>query len=425
MDFKGKVSSGFCFFVSSLERALYILLLLGLSLFLVFYGDAKKLFNVISVLMVVCVLFRPVCFSGKERFFWVLVLLMIPISSFVTYLVHDQERDFDLFLDALRVSGISIILSFFLKGFSKFKVEHVLACVFLCSLLGGVVSLYEWWGSDFNSRISIGTRMLNFFAAAMLASTLVSLYYGFCFFRGRWQWFSLISFCFGSIGVFSTGTRSCIAILIFSLLIAVLYSLVKKKWNVAFFGVVIFLCFSVGVSDVLIKRYHKTLSSVSVYLDESSSVEDKSTSLGFRFEMWKYSLKLIKENPYSGYGSKLFSQLEADSGITRESTVEIGNYNSAHNSLLQYWVSKGVLGVLAYFLMILYPLLLALFKRFKGREAVIIISLTYLLTGLTENNLGHAYSLAFYFLFLTALLTSYYSKCEEKGLEDDLDYQSI
>ncbi|WP_296061237.1 O-antigen ligase family protein [uncultured Amphritea sp.] len=406
--------------VSHLEKILYILFLLGLSLFLVFYGDVKNLINFISFLMVFIVFLRPFCFSGKEHFFWVLVAFMIPFNGLVTYFVHGQERDFNFFLDALRVSGISVVLSFFLKDYSKFKVDHVLACVFLCSFLGGFVSLYEWWESDFNSRISIGTRMLNFFAAAMLASTLVSLYYGVCFFKGKWQWISLISFCFGSVGVFSTGTRSCIAILIFSLLLALLFCLLKRKWWLAFFGITMILFLFVGVSDVLIKSYNKTFSSVSVYLDDKSSTEDKSSSLGLRFEMWKYSLKLIKENPYFGYGSKTFHQLEVGSGITRESSVDIGHYNSAHNNFLQSWVAQGVLGVLTYFLMILYPLLFALLKRFKGAEAIVIISLTYFLTGLTENNLGHAYSLAFYFFFITSFLAGYYCRREELSVKNGL-----
>jgi O-antigen ligase len=126
-----------------------------------------------------------------------------------------------------------------------------------------------------------------------------------------------------------------------------------------------------------------------------------------RFVIWETGMKIIKDKPVLGFGEIDFKEL-----YSRYKTPERhGESSHMHNTILQILVNFGLLGLLAWFLLMLYLFLnqLKVYFKTKNDEFLNILALVSVVSmislqicGLTEWNFGDA-ELAAVFWFNLAL----------------------
>jgi len=106
------------------------------------------------------------------------------------------------------------------------------------------------------------------------------------------------------------------------------------------------------------QRISQTMDSLASY----QNGENKNTSLGLRFEMWKASLHLFQDVPFFGAGTtgaKIEKQKLADRNIVRP---EVAEYSHAHNEFINALALRGIVGFLFLLAVYLYPMRLFMKK---------------------------------------------------------------
>jgi len=136
------------------------------------------------------------------------------------------------------------------------------------------------------------------------------------------------------------------------------------------------------------KRVDKAVSNITTYSPGNSH-----TSLGLRLEFWKTAVNKLKQDPLTARGYK-----PANVGIKGEFGLEHGNH--AHNELLQQWLQKGILGLVAILLLLAAPLLAV---DTSGRKAALVLGTGTFMAGLTNVFLFHNLPMLFYLVCISLL----------------------
>lgn len=149
-------------------------------------------------------------------------------------------------------------------------------------------------------------------------------------------------------------------------------------------------------------RVHAALHDIEQYQQGNSA-----TSLGARFEMWQAALLLVKERPLLGWGKDQMQasmQALADQGLV---DPIIGEFNHAHNEILDTLAKRGLIGLLA--LAALYLIPLRLFSRYISHPnlstrslatAGLILPIAYIDFGLSQTFLAHNSGIMVYAFWL-------------------------
>jgi O-antigen ligase len=156
-------------------------------------------------------------------------------------------------------------------------------------------------------------------------------------------------------------------------------------------------------------------------------IKDRALSIGdfkhpsnvTRFMIWETGIKIIKDSPFIGYGEVDFKEIYS----RYRDPKRHGEGSHMHNSALQIMVNSGLLGFLAWFLLMLYIFLnqIKIFLKTKQHEflnilamvsAVSMISLQ--ICGLTEWNFGDAeFAAVFWFNLSLAFIADKFSNSKE------------
>ncbi|WP_235041849.1 O-antigen ligase family protein [Vreelandella profundi] len=172
-------------------------------------------------------------------------------------------------------------------------------------------------------------------------------------------------------------------------------------------AIVVYAVPQVGVQG----RVHEAFNDVSLYV----SGENRTTSVGARFEMWRGAANLIQEKPllgwgYNGYKNEMLA-LSDQGFISRE----IGEYGHAHNEFIDAFAKRGLLGLAV--LIGLYLIPLRLFSKGLSAEnlsdralatAGVLLPVTYIDFGLSQVFLTHNSGVMMY-AFLLAILWGIHS----------------
>ena len=127
----------------------------------------------------------------------------------------------------------------------------------------------------------------------------------------------------------------------------------SKKLIITFFAIMggAFILLVMNPKFNMTKRYYAAESDIKLYLEKN----DKSTSLGARFDMWENAFVAIKESPIFGHGSRgyeLFRNKQIESGSMAKTTLQ---FNSLHNQFLESWVKQGLLGFIGLIVILFVP----------------------------------------------------------------------
>ena len=171
-------------------------------------------------------------------------------------------------------------------------------------------------------------------------------------------------------------------------------------------GATVYAVPQIGVQD----RVHQAFSDISLYV----SGENRSTSVGSRFEMWRGAALLIQEKPLTGWGSNGYAEAMANFGEAGVISEEAAQYGHAHNEFIDAFAKRGVLGLVALLALYLVPMRLfaqQLQAPYLPTRAVatagVLLPVTFLDFGLSQVFLEHNSGVMMYAFMLVVLWGCY------------------
>jgi len=167
--------------------------------------------------------------------------------------------------------------------------------------------------------------------------------------------------------------------------------------------------FAAGILGIVFdKNMNSRFNTITTNIHNWKSGKQKSTSTGYRLEMYEAGIEAFKENPIIGYGfnsaTKVASKF-ADKNLSKH----IAQYSHLHNGYLTASVNAGIFGLLVLLLILLLPLKEFLNRaKNKNREYIgltgAIIILTYMVLEITHEELILEYKESFFILSVGFLL---------------------
>lgn len=167
-------------------------------------------------------------------------------------------------------------------------------------------------------------------------------------------------------------------------------------------GVAVYAVPQIGVQE----RVHQAFSDVALYI----SGDNRSTSVGSRFEMWRGAAQLIQEKPLTGWGSNGYASAMAEFGEAGIISEEAAQYGHAHNEFIDAFAKRGLLGLAV--LLALYLVPMRLFARHLQAShlatravatAGVLLPVTFMDFGLTQVFLEHNSGVMMYAFMLVVL----------------------
>lgn len=179
-------------------------------------------------------------------------------------------------------------------------------------------------------------------------------------------------------------------------------------------GVAVYVTPQLGVQS----RVHHAVSDVSQYM----SGENRATSVGARFEMWRGAAHLIQEKPLTGWGSNGYAQAMSQLGSDGIIHQEAAQYDHPHNEFIDALAKRGLIGLAA--LLALYLIPMRLFARQLQAKnlstraiatAGVLLPVTYIDFGLTQSFLTHNSGVMMYAFLLATLWGVYVNVVRNTG----------
>jgi O-antigen ligase len=137
------------------------------------------------------------------------------------------------------------------------------------------------------------------------------------------------------------------------------------------------------------------------------------TSAGARLEMWKISYIIIKDNTLIGVGEDNYAKHQKKIIDKGEVSKFVGNFSHPHNEYITSLIEQGAIGLLAFILLLLFPLkyLFVSMKleifNFHQRQLVIVgmfLILHYLFYSFTATVFAHQSTALFFAVILVVII---------------------
>ncbi|WP_404463364.1 O-antigen ligase family protein [Vreelandella aquamarina] len=240
--------------------------------------------------------------------------------------------------------------------------------------------------------------------------------------RGFWIALLLAGAAGGVLGSLFSGSRG--GWVGFPIVLLVLYraygTQLSNKLKAAVFAIVViggaavYAVPQIGVQE----RVHQAFSDIALYV----SGENRSTSVGSRFEMWRGAAQLIQEKPLTGWGSNGYADAMAEFGEMGVISAEAAQYGHAHNEFIDAFAKRGLLGLAV--LLALYLVPMRLFARHLQAShlttravatAGVLLPVTFMDFGLTQVFMEHNSGVMMYSFMLVVLWGIYANQTADKA----------
>lgn len=240
--------------------------------------------------------------------------------------------------------------------------------------------------------------------------------------RNMWIAFMLLGAVGGILGSLFSGSRG--GWVGFPIVLLVLYraygTVLSPKLKIAAVvavlsaGIAVYAVPQLGVQS----RVHQAFTDIDLYI----SGENRGTSVGSRFEMWRGAALLIQEKPLTGWGSNGYKQAMAQLGEQGVINKEASQYGHAHNEFVDAFAKRGLLGLLA--LLALYIIPMRLFGKQIAADdlptrsiatAGVLLPVTYIDFGLSQVFLTHNSGVMMYAFLLATLWGIYANVTQNKS----------
>ena len=299
---------------------------------------------------------------------------------------------------------------YFLVSISVLKSEKDWKWLFhssiFVSLLVGLYAVYQLAGKleihQGGDRVDATLGNATYFAIYLFFHLFIVLYYLLKSQQIGWKVLYGAIFVFEAFLLFYTATRGTIlgflgALLLFGLIQAFVAK--EKKYRVTAFATIALVLILVS-SFYFIKDTEFVRNSYTLSRFRGISLTDTTTQS--RFILWGMALKGVSERPILGWGPENFNLIFSkhyDPRLWRQEPW----FDRAHNVVLDWFTSGGILGLLAY-LSIFGAALFVLWKKLWPRNKVLETSIfTAILAGYFFQNIFVFDNLISYFLFFSVL----------------------
>ena len=307
------------------------------------------------------------------------ILLFIPVLFlFSIYKIKVKTILYSISLGAITTGIVALFQKFYLGYIKPFpEVMHIQAGNIAISLstFSLVLTIYFFIKKEYRSAL-LGTLGIIF---ATISSALSGA-------RGGWIGLPIVL-----ISIFFLYRQYISKKLILSLITVIVVSIMTLISNPKF-----------GIK----KRYSEAKSDIILYLEKNN----KNTSLGARFDMWKNALIAIKQAPLFGHGSKGYESFKEQQVESKQMEKNTLQFNSLHNQYLESWVKRGFIGFIGLMLVTLMPLFYFI-RNLKEPsldiKCIAILGITHILSHLfyfmSQSFLAHNSGSIFYFFVLVLI----------------------
>ncbi len=180
---------------------------------------------------------------------------------------------------------------------------------------------------------------------------------------------------------------------------------IRKKVFLSFIGLALIsvtFLLSSGVLKKVENRLNSAVNQTSSYYED----DNKATSVGIRFDLWKIALDGWKESPLLGKGVTEFYHYKADKIGIEESRSHLLKFKHPHNEYIGLLFSQGIWGLIVFSVLIM-SLSVYYFRRSKSSPVALtglLVTCGYLIFSLTESFFSLHTSLFFYLTLNSVLL---------------------
>ncbi len=293
----------------------------------------------------------PLCFSTgqpviKISGLWLFIFTWPLVASIPLFIGSETG-------EALSAASRYFITAIILIGLSQLRLSSKI--LLRAASASGMLAILFNVDQLGEMRVNFGVGFLDaaYIGVLLLGLTLAQYHLD----KGRpwWRVYGLVGIACLVVVVMKTGTRGAWPAMICVFLIQlVLVDLpLKRKVFAAFAGLVLFGIVLFTVPSIK-NRIDLTVYEFQSYYQENNHA----SSMGYRFDFWQIALECFAESPIWGVSYQRRSEIMEQYVKKNPVSASIGNdgRSSSHNEILNALAKKGLLGVLAVFLLYLVPM---------------------------------------------------------------------
>jgi O-antigen ligase len=226
------------------------------------------------------------------------------------------------------------------------------------------------------------------------------------------RWVSVVGFVLALISVVLSGARGSY---VMALLASLLWGALRLPMRRFILFTVILGALMFGLykfSDIVNYQVGRAIDDVVDYftLTDLSKIGEDRRSASIRFELWRFSIAIIRDHPLLGIGRSNFDQQETHYMTPAQREDPQLQRSQPHNAYLGVLVSKGLVGGIAFALIFFYPAYI-FFRDYRDSPTTafpgIMLMVTYFAYSLVEVPFIKGNGTAVYLIFLAVILSSH------------------
>jgi putative inorganic carbon (HCO3(-)) transporter len=333
---------------------------------------------------------------------------------------------------------IFLIIFFFLVA-NNFKdskkIEKTIDYIIYISLPIALYGIAQHFGIDFISAwmTDVSTRVTSTFGNAMyLAAFLIivmPLTLAWIFYRKKnsTRLFLVIIFIVQLTALLFTQTRSAWLGLIGAILFFFILLGLKARKRVIWIGIILLICLVSGLIGSIFISNNPIHSVENKYIKRFvSSFTIRDASSLSRLTVWKMSLRIIFDRPLLGYGSGTFMYVFNSNYPSSLVKYDTQDYDYAHNQLLDWAVSYGLVSLLTFIFLLVYFFYTGIKIVFRNKNSLH----SWLIIGTLSSVLGYQImnifgifeitSMIYFFFFIGLIATLWHLEYKLKDEEKEI-----
>ncbi|PIR07002.1 MAG: hypothetical protein COV55_01080 [Candidatus Komeilibacteria bacterium CG11_big_fil_rev_8_21_14_0_20_36_20] len=348
------------------------------------YSKALAFRILVEVLLLLWLIYVLVKKEIKVKIDWLtIVFFILLVSMFLSSLLGDNFY-FSFWSNIERSEGLLLwshmfILFFILRNFISNRKEWLFLweVFFVAAQIVVLIGLLQYFNVDFINRTGVtdGRVASTIGNAAYLAGySLLAVFFGlYLMIKRHNKYLSIYYIVAILIDLFvmvQTGTRGAFVAILASALIFVIYNIFRishKKIKYSLIALGLILCVLGAV--IYVNRSSDFIQNNEA-LRRMTSISLSERTAQTRLMTWNSAWQGFKEKPILGYGQENFSVV-FNKYFNPEIYSHAGSqvwFDRAHNIFLDHLVTGGIIGLLLYSLLILWPLYIVLKKATAGRK---------------------------------------------------------
>ncbi|EKO3590024.1 O-antigen ligase family protein [Vibrio metschnikovii] len=322
---------------------------------------------------------------------WMFIVFMSAVYSVFCYIKFGSSSQ------ELRALITSLVFLIFFNT-NKLKLSDIQNLTFIAGASVFFLLMYSFLWVD-NLRLGLTSNpivlAMHFGFLAIILMVMSTMEY-----EGKKLGFIIATMLILFSGMILTQSRGpvVVALLIFTLFYIRFVKIIKFDYKL----LILFFLFMLTVfflRDVITSRYHETNYEISrIYSGDLDS------SIGLRIQMYTTGLKLFMTSPIFGVGDITYDKVNLIN-LTQDGLTFVLN-SHLHNNYVDKLARGGLVGLLFFLSLLLYPILFAYKNKFKNKGLILFPCLFFLLCSLFDSPFRNGDILVFYLISISLFLKS-------------------